>query len=79
MTSGRRRLRIALFLAVGLGATGLWLVAYGTSVFADLDLDIASEMLWGPLRTRWLQRDGPLTPAFTDAVVETALNGLRPR
>jgi hypothetical protein len=36
-------------------------------------------MLWGPLRTRWLQRDGPLTPAFTDAVVETALNGLRPR
>jgi AcrR family transcriptional regulator len=46
---------------------------------ADLDLDIAAEMLWGPLRTRWLQRDGPLTPAFTDAVVETALNGLRPR
>ena len=39
MTSGRRRLRIALFLAVGLGATGLWLVAYGTSVFEDLDLD----------------------------------------
>ena len=39
MTSGRRRLRIALFLAVGLGATGLWLVAYGTSVFDDLDLD----------------------------------------
>jgi hypothetical protein len=46
---------------------------------ADLDLDIAVEMLWGPLRTRWLQRDGPLNPAFTDAVVETALNGLRPR
>ncbi len=39
MTSGRRRLRIALFLAVGLGATGLWLVAYGTSVFEDIDLD----------------------------------------
>ena len=39
MTSGRRRLRIALFLAVGLGATGLWLIAYGTSVFEDLDLD----------------------------------------
>jgi adenylate cyclase len=39
MTSGRRRLRIALFLAVGLGATGLWLVAYGTGVFEDLDLD----------------------------------------
>ncbi len=39
MTSGRRRLRVALFLAVGLGATGLWLVAYGTNVFEDLDLD----------------------------------------
>ncbi len=46
---------------------------------ADLDLDIAVEMLWGPLRTRWLQRSGPLTPAFADALVETALNGLRPR
>jgi len=46
---------------------------------ADVDLDIAAEMLWGPLRTRWLQRDGPLTSAFADAVVETALNGLRPR
>ena len=39
MTSGRRRLRVALFLAVGLGATGLWLIAYGMSVFEDLDLD----------------------------------------
>ncbi|HEX7254305.1 MAG TPA: adenylate/guanylate cyclase domain-containing protein [Gaiellaceae bacterium] len=39
MTPGRWRLRVALFLAVGLGATGLWLVAYGTNVFEDLDLD----------------------------------------
>jgi adenylate cyclase len=39
MTSGRRRLRVALFLAVGLGATGLWLIAYGMSFFDDLDLD----------------------------------------
>ena len=39
MISGRRRLRVALFLAVGLGATGLWLVAYATNVFDDLDLD----------------------------------------
>ena len=38
MTSGRRRLRVALFLAVGLGATGIWLVAYGVNVFEDLDL-----------------------------------------
>ena len=39
MTPGRWRLRVALFLAVGLGSTGLWLVAYGTNVFDDLDLD----------------------------------------
>jgi adenylate cyclase len=32
------RLRIALFLAVGLGITGIWLVAYGTHVFRELDL-----------------------------------------
>ena len=39
MTSGRRRLRAALFLAVGLGATGLWLVAYGAGFFDELELD----------------------------------------
>ncbi|HEY8193028.1 MAG TPA: adenylate/guanylate cyclase domain-containing protein [Gaiellaceae bacterium] len=39
MTQGRWRLRILLFLAVGLGSTGLWLVAYGTAIFRDLDLD----------------------------------------
>jgi adenylate cyclase len=33
------RLRLALFLAVGLGTTGLWLVAYGTEVFREFDLD----------------------------------------
>jgi adenylate cyclase len=36
--SGRARLRTALFLAVGLAATGLGLLAYGTDVFRDLDL-----------------------------------------
>jgi len=45
----------------------------------DLDLDLAVEMLWGPLRTRWLERGGPLTHAYADRIVETALNGLRPR
>jgi adenylate cyclase len=39
VSPGRWRLRVALFLAVGLGSTGLWLVAYGTNVFDDLDLD----------------------------------------
>jgi adenylate cyclase len=33
------RLRVALFLAVGFGVTGIWLVAYGTTVFRELDLD----------------------------------------
>ncbi|GAA3090308.1 TetR/AcrR family transcriptional regulator [Streptosporangium carneum] len=45
----------------------------------DLDLDVAVDMLWGPLLNRWLQRTGPLTPEYADNVVETALNGLRPR
>jgi len=36
---GRARLRTALFLAVGLAATGFGLLAYGTNVFRDLDLD----------------------------------------
>ncbi|MFI7534301.1 TetR/AcrR family transcriptional regulator [Streptosporangium sp. NPDC049376] len=45
----------------------------------DLDLDLAVDVLWGPLLNRWLQRTGPLTPEYADNLVETALNGLRPR
>jgi hypothetical protein len=45
----------------------------------DLDLDVAVDMLWGPLLNRWLQRSGALTPEYADSIVETALNGLRPR
>ena len=45
----------------------------------DLDLDVAIEMVWGPLLNRWLHRSGPLTLDYTDRVVETALHGLRPR
>ncbi|WP_433350144.1 TetR/AcrR family transcriptional regulator [Micromonospora sp. CA-111912] len=45
----------------------------------DLDLDVAVEMIWGPLLNRWLHRSGPLTPEYADRVVTTALNGLRPR
>lgn len=44
-----------------------------------LDLDVAVDMLWGPILNRWLQRRGALTPEYADGVVETALNGLRPR
>jgi adenylate cyclase len=39
VTQGRWRLRVALFLAVGLGITGIWLVAYGAELFDDLELD----------------------------------------
>ncbi|MBW8484044.1 TetR/AcrR family transcriptional regulator [Actinomadura parmotrematis] len=45
----------------------------------DADLDIVLDMIWGPVRDRWLYREGPLTADFADAVVETALDGLRPR
>src|SRR5688500_7073012 len=34
----RSRLHVALFLGVGLAATGLGLVAYGTNVFRSLEL-----------------------------------------
>ena len=44
---------------------------------ADVDLDVAVEMVWGPLLSRWLQRSGPLTAHYADTIVETALNGLR--
>jgi AcrR family transcriptional regulator len=43
------------------------------------DLEVALDLIWGPLQRRWLHREGPLTAEFADAVVETALNGLRPR
>ncbi|GLU48314.1 TetR/AcrR family transcriptional regulator [Nocardiopsis ansamitocini] len=46
---------------------------------ADVDLDVAIELLWGPLRNRWLHNEGPLTTQFADTVIETALNGLRAR
>ncbi|WP_030192548.1 TetR/AcrR family transcriptional regulator [Streptomyces sp. NRRL S-87] len=45
---------------------------------ADVDLDVAIDGIWGPLLNRWLLRTGPLTPAYTDALVDTALRGLRP-
>jgi len=44
-----------------------------------LDLDLAVELLWGPLRTRWLERGGPLDHGYADRIVETVLDGLRAR
>ncbi|MFY1616938.1 TetR/AcrR family transcriptional regulator [Micromonospora sp. WMMD736] len=45
----------------------------------DVDLDVAVDLIWGPLFSRWLQRSGPLTAGYADRVVSTALDGLRPR
>ncbi|WP_052849775.1 TetR/AcrR family transcriptional regulator [Streptomyces avicenniae] len=43
------------------------------------DLDLVVDIIWGPVTNRWLQRSGPLTVEYADAIVETALSGLRPR
>ena len=44
---------------------------------AELDLALAIDMIWGPLFNRWALRTGPLTAEYADALVETALHGLR--
>ena len=46
---------------------------------ADVDLDVAIDMIWGPLFSRWLQRTGPLTAEYADSLVDATLSGLRPR
>jgi hypothetical protein len=43
---------------------------------ADADLDLAVDLLWSPLWSRW-QNGGELTPAFADAIVDTVLAGLQ--
>jgi AcrR family transcriptional regulator len=45
----------------------------------DIDLDVAVDMIFGPILNRWLQRTGPLTREYADQVVDTALHGLQPR
>jgi AcrR family transcriptional regulator len=45
----------------------------------DVNLDVAVDMLFGPILNRWLQSTGPLTPEYADQVVDTALRGLQPR
>ncbi|MEU3020485.1 MULTISPECIES: TetR/AcrR family transcriptional regulator [unclassified Nocardiopsis] len=44
----------------------------------DADLDLAVEMLNGPVNHRWLLRTAPITHEFVDRVVDTVLRGLRP-
>ncbi|WP_132215376.1 TetR-like C-terminal domain-containing protein [Kribbella steppae] len=45
----------------------------------DLDLDVAVDLLFGPVLNRWLQRTGPLTDEYVDHLVDTVLQGLQPR
>jgi AcrR family transcriptional regulator len=42
----------------------------------DVDLDVAADLIWGPLQNRWLFGPDALTHAYADAVVDTALAGL---
>ena len=45
----------------------------------DVDLEVAIDLIWGPILNRWLQRTAPLTREYAEQVVETALRGLGPR
>ncbi|WP_433165295.1 TetR/AcrR family transcriptional regulator [Kribbella sp. CA-247076] len=45
----------------------------------DVDLDVAVDLIFGPVLNRWLQRTGPLTDEYVDHLVDTALRGLEPR
>ncbi|WP_371580768.1 TetR/AcrR family transcriptional regulator [Streptomyces sp. NBC_01314] len=49
------------------------------AVRPDIDPRIALELFVSPLAQRWLQRTGPISYAYTDALVEYALYGLAPR
>jgi AcrR family transcriptional regulator len=40
---------------------------------ADVDLDVAAELLYGPVYYRWLLRTGPITRQYVDAVVAMTL------
>ncbi|GHH35667.1 TetR/AcrR family transcriptional regulator [Lentzea cavernae] len=46
---------------------------------ADVDLEVAVDLIWGPILNRWLHRTAPLTSEYAEQVVDTALRGLQPR
>jgi AcrR family transcriptional regulator len=46
---------------------------------ADLDLDVALDLIYAPLYFRLLIGHGPLDAGFTDAVLDLALEGIRAR
>ncbi|WP_083948043.1 TetR/AcrR family transcriptional regulator [Thermobifida cellulosilytica] len=47
-------------------------------IAADADLDLFLDLLYAPLYRRWLLREGPLTPDYTDALVDAVLRAFAP-
>ncbi|MET9226855.1 TetR/AcrR family transcriptional regulator [Lentzea sp. NPDC003310] len=45
----------------------------------EVDLEVAVDLIWGPVLNRWLHRTAPLTSEYAEQVVDTALAGLTPR
>ncbi|MGW6919130.1 TetR/AcrR family transcriptional regulator [Kitasatospora sp. NPDC054939] len=48
------------------------------AIAADADLDLAVELLYGPLYYRWLHGLGPLDHAYADRLLDAVLRALRP-
>jgi AcrR family transcriptional regulator len=46
---------------------------------SDTDIELALDLLYGPVYHRFLQAHLPLTPAFVEAVIDAGLVGLLPR
>lgn len=46
-------------------------------IAGELDLEIAVDLIWGPVLNRWLLRGGPLDDAYVDRLVATAIDGMR--
>ncbi|GIE89572.1 TetR/AcrR family transcriptional regulator [Actinoplanes regularis] len=47
-------------------------------VHESVDLDLAVELLFGPIYHRWLLRNGPLTEAYADDLVDLAMAAMAP-
>jgi AcrR family transcriptional regulator len=46
---------------------------------ADLDLEVALDLIYGPVYHRLLQGHAPVTDAFVEAAIDLALNGMKAR